>query len=277
LGLAVVTGVLLGLSNFDSSSLILKRAFLKAEQADVIPADHVPVFSLFDSVGNHHKNGLLEVYGAELRHRSSGPLRISSTELAVTDDLAVVSWSPDYSPAGGAEYAMVSFASPPPERGEIALFVQTKTNQRFVFLATLGQPSAEISPRPLPSLIPDNWTKEYEQASIIDLDLINGNTYRALIPEALQSVIDRNPNGGLSRVGMWINRNGPGLISVRYAGLVVKSLAEGDESHHIGGQIKGRSITPGATVKLLLESGEVREQQVSTEGRFDFQGVPEGV
>jgi len=242
-----------------------------------IPPGTTDVFSLFDSVGHQHKNGLVEIYGANLRHRQAGPIRVGFTELHVTHDQSHVSWMPDYSPAAGASHILIQFEGDVPKNGTLAVYLQTRNGGKFLFGKRLGQPAKKLQSKALPPLIPDELAQWQGMSPTGTLNKSGGDTLVAELPQQLLAELSSASDDQIIvRLGLIVDRTGQDIVKVKRLALVKFSDTPKPELVSIGGKLRETAFMPGARMQLLMENGVSREQQLSVDGGFNFDSIPIG-
>ena len=235
-----------------------------------------PVFSILDTVGLHHKNGLSEIYGASIRFRQAGPLEVSHTELQLTHDVAKLFWQPDYSPSVGATHLRVQFKDVVPPHGSVEVSLQTRSGTTYLFKRQFGSAAKEIEPKQLPALIPDELDAVAASATIVELRRSGSLQFVAELPQQLKDELSSaSGNQTIVVFGLALNRIGKETVRLKQVALVKDNALPISDTVSIGGSVEGVALAPGQDISLVFENGTIRRQQISTDARFKFEGVPQ--
>jgi hypothetical protein len=244
-------------------------------QSNPLEGPVTSVFALFDAIDLYQKNGLIEVYGAELRQRKNGPIRVSQSIVQAEDDRAYVFWSPDYSPALGATHLEVRLhdAAAP---GQLKIGIISSSGMTYLFEAELGANMPPPNPKPLPPLVPEGFTNVLSKpAARTPLTRRADGALSAALPIELQAEIN-SPGKGEKAVATFLliidNAAGASIAFDRIA--LVKATGNTKPSTiSLGGMVTGAMILPGAIISLLTDKGEQVEQQLSLDNTFRFEGI----
>jgi hypothetical protein len=272
----VLAAALVVLESIVGASLITRTRIPTAAAPKAI----TPLFSMFDGVSLYQKNGLVEIYGAELRLEASGPIRISRSAVHVADDRAYVFWSPDYSPVKGATHVEV-FVNPPVKRGSLTVGILTAAGKTYLFRANPGPPAPSPLPAPLPPLVPDEWKQAIANpAAVVALEAGAGGALVGSLPPALLNDLIADPTGAkaIRSVFVVIDNAAGEIWQFERLGVAMASAdTRRQTTTALAGQVIGATRAPGESIRLLTERGAVIEQQLALDGTFRFEKVPVGV
>ncbi|UGY01388.1 hypothetical protein [Bradyrhizobium quebecense] len=213
-----------------------------------------PVFALFDRVGPYRKNGLFEIYGASLRERRTGAIRVSEADLEITHDEAWVIWSPDYSPARDATHLEVDFAAVP-TAGKLTIGFIGKDGQASAYTINLGPPT--LAPTGLlPPLLPADIVARANAANSIGEPHPSANNVIAPLPANLMLQLR---NGQPDQIQQWfVKINGAAGTTVRFKRLALI-----------------RPMPAATTIGVTL-SGRVSGADIPRERRSNCLTIPAG-
>ena len=231
---------------------------------------------MFDGVSLYQKNGLVEVYGATLRPRAAGPVRIAHSELRVEDDHAYVFWSPDYSPARAATHVEVRLGEPL-RHGAITVGALTAAGQTYLFRAELGPPAPSPSPAPLPPLVPDELKAAIAKPNaIIPLQPGRSGTLQGALPAALAGELAAELSGtkAIRTLFLIVDHAAGQTLNIERLGLSRAGAEFRGRELTLSGAVTGATRVPGDSIRLVTERGLVVDQQLALDGTFRFENVP---
>jgi len=244
---------------------------------------------LLDNVGLYQKNGLVEVYGASLRQRRSGPISVTESILETTHDRAWVFWWPDHSPVDDATHLRVRLAAPGSyDRLRVGFILEDESVVSFVadrpgsgFMASFSGDAEPSSGPLLPPLVPEEIVSQL--AGGVEVELVDrgeaGIEWVAPLPTPLMELFR---SGTSKPIRMWfLELEGNAGDPVRFLDVSLASATPSDangmpDGVHVGGQIRGGMLPLDTRVELWRESGERERQFVSTDGRFQFNDLTRG-
>ncbi|UFX47217.1 hypothetical protein HAP47_0011325 [Bradyrhizobium sp. 41S5] len=230
-----------------------------------------PVFALFDRVGPYRKNGLFEIYGASLRERRTGAIRVSEADLEITHDEAWVIWSPDYSPARDATHLEVDFSAVP-TAGKLTIGFIGKDGQASAYTINLGPPT--LAPTGLlPPLLPADIVAKANAANSIGEPHPSANKVIAPLPANLMLQLR---NGQPDQIQQWfVKINGAAGTTVRFKrlALIRPMPAVTTIGVTLSGRVSGADLPPETPIELLDDSGRVTKQTLGADGGFAFKGI----
>lgn len=247
---------------------------------DTLGSSTVSLFSLFDGVGLYQKNGFAEVYGASLRQRNGGPIRIARTTLEASDDRAYVFWSPDFSPARGATHVEVRLHAGRPA-GRLTVGLTSASGKTYLFQAGIGPEAPPAQPRPLPPLVPEKFLAAIGRAAP-PIPLVRQPSGALVAPLPPQLVAELNADGsGEKAITTFFvlvdNAAGSTVAFDRIALVRQASTNAVPAKAAVAGSVSGALIAPGTTIQLVTETGERLEQQLSLDNHFRFDGLSTAV
>jgi hypothetical protein len=232
----------------------------------------VPVFGLFDAAGLYRKNGLVELYGADLRERRSGPIMVTEADLEIKQEDAWLLWSPDFSPAADATHLQVTFTAVP-TAGRFTVGFIFKDGQSYAFSYEFG-PSARAAPAgPSPLPQEDIALKTLATRNPANFK-VSGNRLIAALPPTLLTKLQKE--GGDAQIVQWFVRvTGAAATTVRFAQVALVRAAPPATASgvRLSGHVRGGNLPPNAVIELLREDGHVVSRALSLDGRFAFVGL----
>jgi hypothetical protein len=245
-----------------------------AEQAALLTTSQQrvrPICSLLDHISLYHRSGFVEHYGADVRERRHRPIALDRTVLHVGADQAWLLWWPEHTPpVADAEMLEVAFAGAAPAHGLLTVGLLLTSGETFLFGHDFGDAPAAASIAPLP-FFPEEVVKALDTTpSAHALGLVDGRL-RAPLPETLRALLRQ---GGDRAVRCWFVRIA-GARDTDVAFDRISLLRPAAETPAPTVTLAG--IVRGATaqsVVAVLESGQVRQQPVSVDGRFTLPGIP---
>ncbi len=229
------------------------------------------VFSLFDGVGPFRKNGLFEMYGGSFRERHAGPIRVKSVELNITDNVAWIIWSPDYSPAADATHVELRFSTLP-AAGKMKIGFILNTGGAHSFDVELG-PSTTSAVGVLPSLVPEEISKNAIESEVFSAEKISNKNLVIRLPD---EVVSNLRNGGNKQIKHWfvkIDDAAGTTLEIENLSLIKPSSGVTNLGVSIAGSVVDEDTPPGLSIELLSEDGKIQTQTLSTDGRFSFEGL----
>jgi len=233
-----------------------------------------PVLFMLDEVGLHHKNGLTETYGAALRPRQSGPIRIGYHEILPTHDQSMVVWTPDYSPMDKAANLVLEFVDPV-EHGKVAIRVRLKTGETLAFSRLFGEAFPAVLPAPLPALVPEDFLAVSTETTA-PLEDCGAQRYSARLPPLLvlpTTTAGRDFSDRIEWIQVLLEGTGP--VKLRKLGFVTdKALTKRVRQVSIDGKVTGENLPPGTRIDLVTESGASQHQALATDQSYHFTNLP---
>lgn len=259
------------LANYSKLDYTVAR--LHAHEASLIGEQPVSnVFAMFDAVGPYRKNGLFEIYGANLRERRKGPIQVSQSEIEVTHDEAWAIWAPDHTLVRDATHLVIDFIDMP-QLGNLAVGFLFQDGDSGVFTYNTGEvPQAQKNMRELflPATVVD---KARIAKSVGEFSLTGNRLIVALSPEYVNK-FKSEKSGRISHWFLKLNGFSGTTIKIKQLALVRTNLSQDDfKSVTLSGRLKGLKISPGDEIELLDESGRLIIQKLSLDGGFTFGGV----
>ncbi len=229
--------------------------------------------SFIDSVDPYQKEGLVEIYGGELRLPKDGPVGIKSAQFQILDSHALLVWSQGRFPADGATHLELRFERPVSARLPFRVGIALRNGEVHTFYPkdqfTFPDPS---SVGPYLRNIPDELIAGLEkQGEPTSLEKIGEGLYRApLVDLRLDSA---DPGTGIDYFFIeWVGAQGQ-TVSIRNLGLVTLLDEPGPDTIDVKGRVIGNA-EPGTPVRMLSEAGETRSSALAADMEFTFADVP---
>ncbi len=232
----------------------------------------VPVFGMFDAIGPYRKNGLFEIYGANLRERRQGPIRISQAEIEVSHDEAWAIWAPDHTVARDATHLAIDFVEMP-EQGKLTVGFLFDDGGSAAFVYDTGNVAQQPTDLLEPVLPSDLIEKAKNATPAGELR----QTGKRLIVQLPAEFIQRFGPGGSGKITHWFLRlNGTAKSTVKIAQMaLIRPSPERTDSKNItlSGRVVGSALTPNQEVELIDDTGRSTVHKVALDGGFAFSGV----
>lgn len=227
--------------------------------------------ALFDGVGPYRKHGFFEVYGADFRERRDGPIHVTETQLAITNDEAWVFWSPDYDGSGDATALEVSFAELP-KSGKLTVGFLFDDGTSAAFAYDTGQKAPPASGLLAP-LTPVDLTAKASSARDFGTFTKSGDRLVVRLPSDIRT---RLGSAETNRVRQWFVRvqdAAATTLRINRLALIVPTPMVTTAGVTLAGRVAIAGLQLPAEVELLAQNGERQRQQTSTDGRFRFEGI----
>jgi hypothetical protein len=257
----------------NNSKLDSTVARLDAREASLIGEQSVfNVFAMFDAVGPYRKNGLFEIYGANLRERRKGPIHVSQSEIEVTHDEAWAIWTPDHTSARDATHLVIDFVDMQ-QLGNLAVGFIFQDGDSGVFTYNSGEvPQAQQNMREL--FLPASVIDKARIAKSVGVFSLSGNRLIVPLPPEYVEKFKSDNSGKISHWFLKLNGFGGKTVKIKQLALIHTKFSQDDfKSVKLSGQVKGLKVAPGDEIELIDESGKLIVQKLSLDGGFMFGGV----
>ncbi len=228
-----------------------------------------PVLSLFDGVGPYRKNGLFEEYGANLRERRSGAIKVSEADLEITNDEAWAIWSPDFSPARDATHLLMDFEEFP-DAGIITVGFILDDGQAISFSYDTGQWTS-ADPGVPASIAPESLAKPAISARQEPLTR-SGRQLIATLPDDVRQRL-RDQENSVAHWFLRIRGASGRTLRVRTLALVAPRSHPTEAQVTLSGSVRSLDLPHGAEIELVDEHGRRRREALGSDGRFTFTDV----
>jgi hypothetical protein len=237
-----------------------------------VSRDFVSTAGMLDRIPIYQKGGVVEIFGATLRQRHAGPIKISHSIITVVDDLAAVLWYPDGFQAPSASHLLIRFEGSIPDKGVLQLGVSLPGGKTYLFEIVLG-PTLPSPKDPKPVYIPAHITKEINAGGTpFELQRVLPNVFIAALPGELAAAVRQRAAKSIESMFIVMKGAAGSVVQIQDFGFVREGERMAD-TVELGGQVVGAQLPPGSSITLLTEKGERQTQILSIDNRFLFSGL----
>jgi len=234
-----------------------------------------PVISMLDRVGLYQKNGTVEIYGADYRPRMAGPVRVRSTEIRMGSPRAQLIWAPDHATAAGATEIRLRYRTTVPGKAVIRVGLVYKDGTTSIFVAG---PRGEGTSAPAVSGFPPGYASFLANGGTeIPLVARDPATLSGVLPRELHDKLAASAQHAIRYFFIDITDRAGTIHDIESLGLYAGAAASPREKVlSLAGRVINANLGLGREITLITENGTQSRQNVGTDGRFRFEGIPAG-
>ncbi|MCC6534016.1 MAG: carboxypeptidase regulatory-like domain-containing protein [Burkholderiales bacterium] len=236
------------------------------------------VFAMFDSVGLYQKNGLVEVYGGELRQRQSGPITVEKSLLLASGNDAWVLWSPDASPAADATGIELRLFGALPAAATLTVGLILHSGTSFAFETGSAPVESSRLQGFRPAQVPEPFRDALASAKVLPFARGAPGVWSVKLPPELTAELRQAPPPGAIRTWFVVLSNAAGsTLEVASLALVANEAQRQDVAiATVSGRVRNIAPAQDATVELVTESNKRYSAAIAEDGSFAFNGLAPG-